>query len=66
MKTNVPPTTEITLTLALEEWFAILAVLNHHPHIKMMFDGVLSEYGAACYCRAGEKVAKQLAEWSKS
>lgn len=55
-KTNVPPDTEITLTLTLEEWFSIIAELNLQP---------ISAYGKVCKQRAGEKIARQLAEWSK-
>ena len=60
-KRNVPPTTEIDLTLTLEEWFSILAVLAKSPHVS-----VLSEYGAQCYKRGSDKITAQLTEWSRA
>ena len=60
-KTNVPPTTEISLTLTLEEWFAMIAVLQD---AEKNYRKSLSAYGLVCFKRGCGRIVAQLSDWA--
>jgi hypothetical protein len=57
MKKNMPPETPITITLELQQWFAMIARLSNNG---------LSVLGDQQLRRAGESIVDQLTVWQKS
>jgi hypothetical protein len=65
MKKNMPPETPITITIELQQWFAIIAALSNEG-VYNIGQQKLSELGRQQLQLAGESIVDQLTAWQKS